>query len=209
MATSMPELLKRTRFEELVLRNSVISDASGIDSPKRSKTMGLGSGIEYVKHRTIRGHGCIGNQKPMAAPRNCFGAHDHRGLEPREGQKIFECLLELPCLHVVGEGPEARVSPLSVARVAPASPAAAERCHVGVPQAGVDECPLEARLREVRVSRRCGEGANIDQMCRAFPCQKSEKLFERPGRVPDREKPSGVHAPQSCRPPPSDFQREE
>jgi hypothetical protein len=46
-------------------------------------------------------------------------------------------------------------------------------------------------------------------MCRAFPGQKSEKLFERSGRMPDREKPSGAHAPRSCPPLPSDFQREE
>jgi hypothetical protein len=46
-------------------------------------------------------------------------------------------------------------------------------------------------------------------MRRAFPCQQSEKLFERSGRMPDREKPSGVHAPRSCLPLPSDFQKEE
>ncbi len=122
----MPEFLEWARFEQLVLRNGIISDASGIDSPKRSKTMRLGSGIEYVQHRTIRGYGCVGNQKPMAAPRNGFGAHDRRGLESRQRQKIFECLPEFTGLHIVGERPEARVSPLSVARVAPASPAAAE-----------------------------------------------------------------------------------
>ena len=205
----MPELLKWARFEQLVLRNSIISDASGVDSPKRSKTVRLGSSIEYVQHRTIRGYRCVGYQKPMAAPRNRFGAHDHCRLEPRRPQKIFECLLELPCLHIVGEGPETRVPPLSIVRVAPASPPAAERRHVGVPQAAIDQCPLEARLREVWVSRRCGEGANIDQMCRAFSCQQSEKLFEGSGRMPDREKPSGVHAPRSCPPLPSDFQREE
>jgi len=209
MATSMPELLKWARFEQLVLRNGIIPDASGIDSPKRGKTMRLRSGIEYVQHRTIHGHGRVGDEKPMAAPRNRFGAHDHRRLEPRERQKIFECLLELPCLHIVGEGPETRVAPLSVARIAPSSPAAAERWHVGVPQAGIDQRSLEARLREVRVSRRCGEGAHIDQMCRAFSCQQSEKLFERSGRMPDREKPSGVHAPRSFPPLPWDFQREE
>jgi hypothetical protein len=46
-------------------------------------------------------------------------------------------------------------------------------------------------------------------MCRAFSCKEPEKLFERSGRVADREKASGVHAPRSCRPPPSDFQKEE
>ncbi len=209
MATSMPELLKGPRFEQLVLRSSIVSDASGVDSAKRSKTMRLSAGIEYMQHRTIGGHRCVRNQKPVTPPRNRFGAHDHRRLEPRKCQEVFERLLELPRLHVVGVGPETRVPPLSVVRIAPAPPPAAERWQVSVPQAGIDQCSLEARLREVGVSRRCGEGANIDQMCRAFSCKQSEKLFERSGRVPDREKPSGVHAPRSCLPLPSDFRREE
>jgi hypothetical protein len=94
-------------------------------------------------------------------------------------------------------------------RVSPAAPPAAERRQVSIPQAGIDQCSLEARLREVRVSRRCGEGANIDQMCRAFSSEQTEKLFERSGRVPDREKASGVHAPRSCHPLLWDFRREE
>jgi hypothetical protein len=205
----MPELLKWARFEQLVLRSSVISDASGIDSAKGSKTMRLRAGIEYVQHRTVGGYRCVSDQKPVTAPRNRLGAHDHSGLEARERQKIFERFLELPRLHIVGVGPETRVPPLSVARVAPAAPPATERRKVSVSQPGIDQRPLERRLREMRVSRRCGEGAHIEQMRRAFPCQQSEKLLERSSRMTDREKSSGVHAPRSCPPLPSDFQREE
>jgi hypothetical protein len=80
-------------------------------------------------------------------------------------------------------------------RIASPAPPATERWQVRVPQAGVDECALQARSRKVRVSRRCGEGANIDQMCRAFSCKQSEKLLQRSGRMSDREKISGGHAP--------------
>ena len=209
MATSMPELLKWPRFEQLVLRGGIISDASGLDSPKRSKAMRVGAGVEYVQHRTIGGYCRIRDQESVTAPRHRLGTHDHGGLEPRQRQQIFQRLLELARFHVVGVRPEAGVPPLGVVRIAPAASPAAKRWQVSIPQAGIDECSLEARLREVRVSRRCGKGANIDQMCRALSCQQPEKLLERSGRVPDREKPSGVHAPRSCRPLPSDFQKEE
>ena len=171
--------------------------------------MRLRTGVEYVHHRTIRRYRRVRDQKPVTPPRNRFGAHDRGGLEPGESKYIFERLLELARLHVVGVGPETRVPPLSVVRIAPATPPAPERWQMGISQAGVDKTPLERRLREVRVAGRCGKGANIDQMCRAFSFKQSEKLFERSGGVPDREKPSGVHAPRSCLPLPLDFQREE
>ena len=162
MATSMPELLKWPRFEQFVLRRCIISDASGVDSPKRSKTMRLGAGIEYVHHRTTGSYRRVCDQKPVTAPRNCLGAHDHSGLEPRESVHIFERLLELPRLHVVGVGPKAGVPPLCVVRIATPTAPAPERGQVSVPQAGIDQRSLEGRLREVGVSRRCREGANID-----------------------------------------------
>ena len=56
MATSMPELLKRPRFEQFALRSRIIPDAPGVDSPKRRKAVGLAACIEYVHNRTIGGH---------------------------------------------------------------------------------------------------------------------------------------------------------
>ena len=195
-------------FEQLVLRSDIVSDPSGVDSGERSKAMRFRAGIQYVQHRAIGSYRGIRNQEAVTAPRNCFGAHDHRGLQPGKSEKIFEGLIELARLHVVGIGPETRIPPLSVARIAAPSPPTTKRRQVRVPQACIDERPLEARSREVRVSRRCGEGANIDQMRRAFPCKQPEKLLERSGRMPDREKLSGVHAPRSCLPLPSAIRTE-
>src|SRR5215210_2320374 len=169
MATSMPELLKRARLEQFALCDSVVADSSSIDSAKRSKFVRLSAGVEYVQHRTVGGESSIGYQQAVAAPRNRFVAHDHGRLESGEAQKIFQSVGELARLHVVRIGPEARVSPLGVARLAPPTPPAAERWHVGVSGAGVDHGPLEVLLRKVGVPRRCWKGAHIDQMCRAFP----------------------------------------
>ena len=90
--------------------------------------MRLGARIEYVQHRTISGHCGVGNQKAVTAPRNRFGAHDRRGLESGELEKIFQRLVELSGLHVVGVGPETRVPPQSVVRIAaPPAPATQRR----------------------------------------------------------------------------------
>ena len=62
MATRMPELLKRARLEQLALRDSVVADTSGIDSPKRSELVRLSAGVQYVQNRTISGNGGVRNQ---------------------------------------------------------------------------------------------------------------------------------------------------
>ncbi len=209
MATTMPELLKLSRFKQFVLRGGIVSDAPGVDSSKGCKSMRLSGGVEYVQHRTICRYCRVRYQGPVTPPRHRLGTHDHGGLEPRQREEIFESLHELPGLHVVCVCPEACIAPLGVVRIAPAAPPATERRQVSVSQTGIHKRSLEARLREVWVAGRRGKGANIDQMCRAFSCKQSEKLLERSGRVPDREQPSGVHAPRSCHPLPWDFQKEE
>jgi hypothetical protein len=55
-------------------------------------------------------------------------------------------------------------------------------------------------LVEVRVSRRCGKGAHIDEMRHAFPFQETKELVESPGRMTDGVEPSGDHAPRSFLP---------
>ena len=191
----MPELLERPRLEQLVLRGDIIPDTAGVNAAERSKTMRLGTSVQYVQHRTFSGYGGVRNQQAVAPPRNRFGAHDHRWLQSRQLEEIFERLFELARFHVIRVGAKARVSPQRVVRVAsPASPTT-KRWQVRVPQAGIDQRPLESRSGKMRVSRRCGKGANIDEMCHAFSCQQPEELLERSGGMPDRKKSSGAHAP--------------
>ena len=75
---------------------------------------------------------------------------------------------------------------VKIAVEAPSAAPTTERGQVRVPRAGIDKRPLEVRPGKVRVSRRCGEGANIDQMCRAFSREQPEKFLERSGRVTNR-----------------------
>jgi hypothetical protein len=187
------------RSEQFGLCSYVVSYAAGIDSAERSQFVGVGSCVENVKDWQFSRDDRIGDQRAMTAPRHCLGAHDDGGLEPGESDEIVQRILKLARLHVVGVGAEAGILPESVARVAPPPAATAQRWHVCVAPAGVDNRSLELRPGEVRVSRGCGKGANIDQMRRAFSCKQSEKLLERSGRMPDCVKPSGVHAPRNCR----------
>jgi hypothetical protein len=135
----MPELLKWPRFEQFILRGGIIANASGVDSPKRSEAVGLGTGIQYVHHRTPGSYRGVRDQKPVTTPGYSLGAHYHRRLEPRESQHIFERVFELPRLHVIGVGAETGVSPLGVVGIAPASPPAAERGQVSVSQTRIDQ----------------------------------------------------------------------
>ena len=123
----MPELLERPRFEQIALWCDIVMHATGIDAAEGSEAMRLGTGIEYVQHRTISGDDGVGNQKPVTAPRNRLGAHDHRRLEPGKVQKILQRLLEFPGLHVVGVSAEARVPPQRVVRIAATAAPATQR----------------------------------------------------------------------------------
>src|SRR2546427_8692771 len=131
--------------------------------------MQLRCGVEDVINGVALRYYRVRDERAVTAPGHSFGAHDYRGLEPRKREKILECLAELSRLHVVGVRAEARISPQRVVRIAFAATASAQRRHVRVSAAGIDDGSLQIRLREVRVSRRCREGAHIDEMCRAFP----------------------------------------
>ena len=158
----MPELLERPWFEQLVLRSDVVPNTAGFNAAERRKTMRLGTGVQYVQHRTINGYGGVRNQQAMTSPRDRFGAHDYRGLQCCQLEQIFERVFELARFHVVRVGAKARVFPQSIVRVASPASTTTKRRQVRVPQAGIDQRPVESRSRKVRVSSRCGKGANID-----------------------------------------------
>src|SRR2546423_2187223 len=163
--------------------------------------MPLAAGVENMKNwNTFRDHR-VRNQGAVTTPWNRFGAHDRSRLESDECEEIVESLGKLPRLHVVGISAEAGISPQRVVGVPSPAAASAQRRDVGVPVAAVGDRPLQIRLREVGVSGRRGKGAHIDQMCRAFSRKQSEKLLQRSGRMSDRKKFSGVHAPRSYLPP--------
>lgn len=115
--------------------------------------MRIGSSVHNVKDRNSARDDCVGDQRAMAAPGNCLGAHDSGRLEIAHRQKVIERFLKLARLHVVSVSAEAGVSPKSVPRVASSATAATERGKMRVPVAGVDEYALEIGAGEVRVSR--------------------------------------------------------
>ena len=114
MATSMPELLRSVRLKQLALGPAIVPNPAGVDYCQRREMMRFSRSIQYVQHRTIGGERRVRNQKPVTPPGNRLGAHDHGRLEPRQTKKVLERVVELPRLHVIGVGSEARVAPLGV-----------------------------------------------------------------------------------------------
>ena len=62
MATNMPELRNRPRFEELVLRSFVVPDDSSFDSAELRKFVLFDPGIHDVKHFHARGDHSVGDE---------------------------------------------------------------------------------------------------------------------------------------------------
>src|SRR5947207_3884946 len=181
--------LRRVCRKEVVLWRHIVSNVSrSVDAPERSQLMLLRRRVENVINRDSPGDDGVGDKRAMAAPRHRLGTHDRCRLERGDGEQIVERFAELARLHVVGVSAEAGVAPLGVVRITPAATASAEGGYVSVSAPAVDDRALQIWLRKVGIPRRCGEGAHIDQMCRAFSRQQSLKLLERPGRMPDRKK---------------------
>src|ERR1700693_3056603 len=93
--------LPRVHSEQLALISDIVPDASlAVDSSERRQVVWLRAHVHDMMYGDSLGDGGVRNQKPVATPGNCFGAHDYGGLQPRENQKIFKGLVELPRLHV-------------------------------------------------------------------------------------------------------------
>lgn len=168
----------------------------------------LTSCIEDVTHLESASDSGVRNQRAMTAPRHCLGAHDHRRLPAGSSQQRVECAQEAGRLHVIGVCSEAIVTPRGIVRILIWFSAPAEFGSVRVADSGRGERCCQLRPIEMRISPRCRKGAHIDKMGHAFPSQKREKILERSGRMSDREKPSGGHAPRSCPLLPSAFRTE-
>lgn len=199
----MPRFPSRSRqfaTEQIALGSHVVANAAfSVDASKRCQAMGLSVVVEDVMHCDASGCGSIRNQRSMTAPRHCLRAHDGSGLGGGCCKEILESFVKLSGLHVIGIAPEAWVPPQRIVRIPAHFSTPAERGEMRVPNELFRECALEVSLVEMRKARRCGKGAHIHEMRHAFPFQETSELVESPGRMSDRIKLTGGHAPRSCR----------
>ena len=164
--------------------------------------MRLRTGVEDMQNLRSAGGRRVGDERPMTLPRHRFGAHYRRRFGLRRREQVVERTREFSCFHVIGVSAKPGISPQRVVRITSHFPPTAERGKMRISHHVLGKPALQLVSVEVRVSRRCGKGAHIDEMRHAFPFQETKELFESPGRMSDGVEPSGVHAPRSFLPRP-------
>ena len=113
--------------EQLVLWRDIVMNSPGFIHPAEGcQLVLLRPGVEDMVNRNSSRDDCIGNQRAMTPPGNCFRAHDCSWFERCQREKIVERLLELSAFHVVGVGAEARIPPLRVVRITTPATASAK-----------------------------------------------------------------------------------
>ena len=95
-------------------------------------------------------HQRIGNQRPMAAPRDRFRAHDGCRLFRAIRHKLFNGSLEFVRLHIVGVSAKTGVAPSVVDRILPSLSKTPKRGHVEIAETGF----LQALSQRVRIELR-------------------------------------------------------
>ena len=123
----------------------------------------------------------------MASPRHRLGAHDGGAPARREALQAGDRFPELVLLHVVGITAKGNVAPGGIDRVRFGLAQSAKLRHVAIPDAARRQSPLERLLSEVGHASRGGQGPDIDEQLDPMMMQEFHKLFERSGRMPDRQ----------------------
>lgn len=121
----------------------------------------------------------------MATPRNRLRAHQG-GPDRRPGQKRADPGLEGIGLHVIGEPPEAGVSPPPIGRIgADALSEPSQRGVMKVVDLPAGEKTLQILFVEMGHPPRLRHGPDIDQKLDPVMMEQIQKQLERPGRVTD------------------------
>ena len=129
----------------------------------------------------------IGDERPVASPGNSFRAHQGDSLRRRQLKTLFEGILKLRRLHVVGIAAKARIAPSHVRRVLPRPTETAEPGHVRIS----DACALKRLgqliLPELRIVARLGDGADVNQPLYPVRGEQIKEFVDRTCRMPDGE----------------------
>jgi hypothetical protein len=100
--------------------------------------------------------------------------------------ELVQGLLKFWCLHVVGEAPEAGISPTCIDGVATRMPQTAKSSHVPITNPSPLKRAGQPLKVELRVVTRARDRANVDQLVDAVSKQQSNKILQCSSRVSHR-----------------------
>jgi len=130
-------------------------------------------------------HQRIGNQRPVAAPRDGFGAHNRRWALPSMPHQLFQRLPEFSCLHIVGVPAKTVIAPSNVHRILPRLSKAPKRRLVKIDKARLFQA-LGQRIRiELRIVAGSRNSADIDEEGDFMGAQEIGEFSDRSGRMAD------------------------
>jgi len=175
-----------------------ISDLSGADAGEGRERVFFGScGADDFEDPDTANDERVGNQRTMAAPRDCFGAHQRSGPQFRKLNSVLERFLEFHGLHVVREAPKTGVAPAEIDRVALRMAQAAKVLDVAVTDACGGERFREGVGVELGIVAGFRDGADVEQLPDPVRAQQFDEFVNRARGVADgedgQELPGGWH----------------
>ncbi len=119
----------------------------------------------------------IGNERPVAPPRDRFRAHRRRVPPFGQAQQFHQILLEFGGLHVVCVTAEVEIPPAGVNGIPERVAQATQAGHVDVLDPRQGQRFRNGFLIELRVVSRPRNGSNIHQQIHSVRPQHCQKLF--------------------------------
>lgn len=130
---------------------------------------------------------CICDQRAMATPGNCFGAHDRRCFFGGDFDECVDRRCEFRRLHVICKSPEAGIFPAGINAVARGVAQTAKLFHRSVINARcVERFGQHVRV-ELRIVARTRNGADIHDTLDTVRFQEANEFLDGPVRMADCE----------------------
>jgi len=171
-----------------------IGDGSAMHPRERRKGVRRRLGRRHdVAHLQTPHDERVGNQLPVALPPLRFGAHDRDKAICGKGKQCVERLREFAGLHVVGIASKTRLAPSTVRRIATRLAETPESREMSIDNSVRWQRGFERLAREMRMTSRPRNRADVGQAGRSVPVQQEEEFVQRTGRMSHRQDAGRAH----------------
>ena len=169
-----------------------VGHGCSLDACKRRVFVGFAAGWgEDVLDLDSAGCQGVGDQRPMTAPGDRFGAHDHGSTGGSDLDELAQVLGERGSLHVIRVAAKAGILPAGIEGILASVPESSESGQVDVPDVVLFERRGELILAEMRMASRLRNRADVDELTNAVGVQHFEKLLDGQRGVADGEDRQG------------------